>query len=74
MPRSTIGDPIADLYEDIAAEEKARATYQWLIDMTDDPDLKDGLKFLREREIVHSLRFREAVELLKEEQERKKFF
>jgi len=68
------GDPIADLYEDIAAEEKARATYQWLIDMTDDPDLKDGLKFLREREIVHSLRFREAVELLKEEQGRKKFF
>jgi len=74
VPRSTIGDPIADLYEDIAAEEKARATYQWLIDMTDDPDLKDGLKFLREREIVHSLRFREAVELLKEEQGRKKFF
>lgn len=61
-------DPIADLYEDIAAEEKARATYQWLIDMTDDVDLQDGLKFLREREIVHSLRFREAVEMLKEEQ------
>src|SRR5690606_39086830 len=40
------GEPIADLYEDIAAEEKARATYQWLIDMTDDVDLKDGLKFL----------------------------
>lgn len=68
------GDPIADLYEDIAAEEKARATYQWLIDMTDDPDLKDGLRFLREREVVHSLRFREAVELLKEEQGRKKYF
>jgi spore coat protein JC len=68
------GDPIADLYEDIAAEEKARATYQWLIDMTDDPDLQDSLKFLREREIVHSLRFREAVELLKEERDRQKFF
>jgi spore coat protein JC len=68
------GDPIADLYEDIAAEEKARATYQWLIDMTDDPDLKDGLAFLREREIVHSLRFREAVEILKEERDRKKIF
>ena len=54
------------MYEDIAAEEKARATYQWLIDMTDDVDLQDGLKFLREREIVHSLRFREAVEILKE--------
>ena len=68
------GDPITDLYEDIAAEEKARATYQWLIDLTDDPDLKDGLKFLREREIIHSLRFREAVEILKEEQDRQKIF
>lgn len=62
------------MYEDIAAEEKARATYQWLIDMTDDVDLQDSLKFLREREIVHSLRFREAVELLKEEQDRQKIF
>ncbi|WP_020427104.1 manganese catalase family protein, partial [Paenibacillus riograndensis] len=53
------GDPLADLYEDIAAEEKARATYQWLIDMTDDVDLQDSLKFLREREIVHALRFKE---------------
>ncbi|MFK7695964.1 manganese catalase family protein [Paenibacillus sp. HJGM_3] len=68
------GDPIADLYEDIAAEEKARATYQWLIDMTDDVDLQDGLKFLREREIVHSLRFREAVEMLKEDRETKKVY
>ncbi|AMA73848.1 MULTISPECIES: manganese catalase family protein [Aneurinibacillus] len=68
------GDPIADLYEDIAAEEKARATYQWLINMTDDPDLKDSLSFLREREIVHSQRFREAVEILKEERDHKKIF
>ncbi|MBN6188207.1 manganese catalase family protein [Aneurinibacillus sp. BA2021] len=68
------GDPIADLYEDIAAEEKARATYQWLINMTDDPDLKDSLSFLREREIIHSQRFREAVEILKEEREHKKVF
>lgn len=68
------GDPIADLYEDIAAEEKARATYQWLIDMTDDVDLQDSLKYLREREIVHSLRFREAVEILKEKQDRQVYF
>lgn len=68
------GDPIADLYEDIAAEEKARATYQWLIDMTDDVDIQDGLKFLREREVVHSLRFREAVEILKDEQGKKTVF
>lgn len=68
------GDPITDLYEDIAAEEKARATYQWLIDMTDDVDLQDGLKFLREREIVHSLRFREAVEILKAERDAQHIF
>ncbi len=68
------GDPIADLYEDIAAEEKARATYQWIIDQSDDPDLNDGLRFLREREVVHSQRFREAVEMLKEERDRKKVF
>ena len=41
------GDPIADLYEDIAAEEKARATYQWIINMSDDVDLNDSLRFLR---------------------------
>jgi spore coat protein JC len=68
------GDPIADLYEDIAAEEKARATYQWIIDLSDDPDINDSLKFLREREIIHAQRFREAVELVKEYQGQKKFF
>ncbi len=68
------GDPIADLYEDIAAEEKARATYQWIIDLSDDTDLNDSLKFLREREIVHSQRFREAVEILKDDRDQKKVF
>jgi len=68
------GDPIADLYEDIAAEEKARATYQWIINLSDDPDLNDGLKFLREREIIHSQRFREAVEILKEERDKQIYF
>ncbi|ASF39723.1 MULTISPECIES: manganese catalase family protein [Halobacillus] len=68
------GDPIADLYEDIAAEEKARATYQWIINMSDDPCLNDSLKFLRQREVVHSQRFREAVEILKFEKDRKQFF
>ncbi|ASN05487.1 manganese catalase family protein [Virgibacillus necropolis] len=68
------GDPIADLYEDIAAEEKARATYQWIINMSDDPDLNDSLSYLREREVVHSMRFREAVEILKEERDKKKIF
>lgn len=68
------GDPLADLYEDIAAEEKARATYQWLIDMTDDVDLQDGLKFLREREVVHAMRFKEAVEIIKADRDTKKIF
>ncbi|WP_075617352.1 manganese catalase family protein [Paenisporosarcina indica] len=68
------GDPIADLYEDIAAEEKARATYQWLIDISDDPYINDSLRFLRERENVHSMRFREAVEMLKEDQVKKTIF
>ncbi|GGL46948.1 manganese catalase family protein [Sporolactobacillus putidus] len=68
------GDPIADLYEDIAAEEKARSTYQWIINVSDDPALNDSLGFLREREIVHSQRFREAVELIKEEQGQKKAY
>ena len=68
------GDPIADLYEDIAAEEKARATYQYIIDLSDDPDINDSLKFLREREIVHAQRFREAVEILKEDRNAQKIF
>lgn len=48
--------------------------YQWLIDMSDDPDINDSLKFLREREVIHSQRFREAVEILKEDRDAKKFF
>ncbi|QQE77618.1 manganese catalase family protein [Alicyclobacillus sp. SO9] len=68
------GDPIADLYEDIAAEEKARATYEHIIDLTDDVDIQDSLKFLREREVIHAIRFREAVEMLKEHQEEQKVF
>lgn len=47
------GDPIADLAEDMAAEEKARVTYEYLIDMTNDQDLIDPLLFLRQREVVH---------------------
>lgn len=68
------GDPLADLYEDIAAEEKARATYQWLIDMTDDVDLQDSLKFLREREIIHAIRFKEAVQIIIDDRDQKRVF
>jgi spore coat protein JC len=68
------GDPVADLHEDMAAEEKARATYQWLIDLTDDPDLKDTLNFLRVREIVHFQRFGETLDLIQELQNSKHMF
>lgn len=61
------GDPIADIVEDIAAEEKARATYENLIKLTDDPGLVDALKFLRAREVVHSQRFREVLYLIRED-------
>lgn len=55
------GDPITDLYEDMAAEQKARSTYEYLLQMSDDPDVIGPLKFLREREIVHFQRFGEAL-------------
>ncbi len=55
------GDVIADLHEDMAAEQKARATYEHLIQLTDEQDIKDVLKFLREREVVHYQRFGEAL-------------
>ncbi len=68
------GDPIADLHEDMAAEQKARATYEWLINISDDPGVKDTLRFLREREIVHFQRFGEALMILQDELNSKKFF
>lgn len=55
------GDPITNLYEDMAAEQKARSTYEYLMEMTDDPDVIAPLKFLREREVVHFQRFGEAL-------------
>lgn len=67
-------DPLADLYEDLAAEQKARATYEYLMCMTDDPDVLAPLRFLREREVVHFQRFGETLEKLREEQSRKKFY
>ena len=54
-------DVVADLYEDMAAEQKARATYEWLINLTDDQEIKEILRFLREREVVHFQRFGEAL-------------
>ena len=58
------GDPIVDLTENLAAEQKARATYEYLIDLADDPDVIEPLKFLREREVVHYQRFGEALRVV----------
>lgn len=55
------GDPITDLTENMAAEQKARSTYNWLINLSDDPLVTDVLRFLREREVVHFQRFGEAL-------------
>ena len=59
---ATTGDPLADLSEDMAAEEKARAVYENLINLTKDQDVIDVLLFLRQREIVHFARFKELYE------------
>jgi Mn-containing catalase len=68
------GDPIADLVEDLAAEQKARATYEGLINMTDDPDVIDPLRFLREREVVHFQRFGEALRIVQEKLNERPFY
>ncbi len=69
------GDPIANLQEDLAAEQKARATYEKLIDLCcDDPDVVDPLRFLREREIVHFQRFGEALRGVQDKLAEKRFF
>ena len=60
------GDPVADLYEDMAAEQKARAVYENLIDLTTDPDVIAPLLWLRQREIVHFNRFKELAEYYQE--------
>lgn len=60
------GDPLTDLYEDMAAEQKARTTYEYLLRMTNDPDIVGPLRFLREREVVHFQRFGEALEYVRD--------
>ena len=68
------GDPIADLTEDLAAEQKARVTYDNILRLSDDPDVNDVIKFLREREIVHYQRFGEALRLAAEKLDEKNFY
>lgn len=68
------GDAITDLIEDMAAEQKARSTYENLIRLTDDPDVLDPLRFLREREIVHFQRFGEALSMIQDSLNSKNFY
>ena len=68
------GDPLADLTEDLAAEQKARVTYDNILRLSDDPDVNDVIKFLREREIVHFQRFGEAIEKLRERMNQKNVY
>jgi len=68
------GDPITDLYEDMAAEQKARTTYDNILAMVKDPEVADPIRFLRQREIVHFQRFGEALRMVTEDLDKKNFY
>lgn len=68
------GDTIADLSEDLAAEQKARKTYDNILRLSDDPDVNDVIKFLRQREIVHFQRFGEGLRLAKDRMNQKNVY
>lgn len=68
------GDVIADLNEDLAAEQKARVTYDNILRLVDDPDVRDPIKYLREREIVHYQRFGDALRRTQEHLDSKNFY
>ena len=68
------GDLIADLTEDLAAEQKARVTYDNILRLSDDPDVNDVIKFLRQREIVHFQRFGEGLRLAQEKLDQKNLY
>ncbi len=68
------GDPITDLTEDMAAEQKARTTYDNLLRVIKDPEVCDPIRFLREREIIHFQRFGEALRRVQENLDSKNFY
>ncbi len=68
------GDPITDLMEDMAAEQKARTTYDNILKLVDDPDVIEPIKFLRQREIVHFQRFGEALGIVRDSLDSKNFY
>lgn len=68
------GDPITDLHENMAAEQKARTTYDNILRMCDDYDVKEPIRFLREREVVHYQRFGENLRILTDKLDSKNFY
>ena len=68
------GDVITDLTEDMAAEQKARTTYDNILRLSDDPDVNNVIRFLREREVVHFQRFGEALQLATEKMDQKNVY
>lgn len=68
------GDVITDLHEDMAAEQKARTTYDNILRMVDDPDVIEPIKFLRAREVVHYQRFGEALRIAQDNMNSKNFY
>lgn len=68
------GDPITDLHEDLAAEQKARTTYDNILRLCDDNDVKDPIRFLRQRELVHYQRFGEALRLTTDRLDSKNYY
>lgn len=68
------GDPITDLHEDLAAEQKARTTYDNILRLIKDPEICDPIRFLREREIVHYQRFGESLRIVQEHLDSKNFY
>jgi len=68
------GDVLADLHEDLAAEQKARATYDNILRLVDDPDVCDAIKFLRAREIVHYQRFADALRIAQDNMNSQNFY
>lgn len=68
------GDIITDLHEDLAAEQKARTTYDNILRLVDDPDVKEPIKFLRQREVVHYQRFGDALRITQDNLDSKNFY
>lgn len=68
------GDPITDLHEDLAAEQKARTTYDNILRLVKDPEVANPIRFLREREIVHYQRFGESLRIITDRLDSKNFY